>query len=218
MRAFLQFSLVAMLMSGCAFQTGYVTLDYQPTEGVHKIAGAELVQVQVNVTDKREVKDKVGRKINGYGIETANLVSKTEVNKLVKDALAIELANRGFILNPAADTEVAIDVELNKFYNEFKLGFWSGKSIAETTLKVNIKNRHDHKAFLKIVVGKGLNPGVMAFTGKNAKISLELALKDAISQLVNDPEFIQSLTAGHSQALQADVVKVVDSSPEASQH
>jgi hypothetical protein len=58
---------------------------------------------------------------------------------------------------------------------------------------VKVRDSEGSTSYSKIIRGRGENPDVLLTSGKNAKIALELALKDAVYQLVNDPEFIQSL-------------------------
>jgi uncharacterized lipoprotein YajG len=103
---------VAALLSGCALQRDYITLDYAPTIGAEKVSDAENVHVHVTVADKREIKDRVSCKINGFGMEMAHIVSKNEVDKLVKEALSMELKTRGFLLDSFGSSKMFIEVEI----------------------------------------------------------------------------------------------------------
>lgn len=54
---------------------------------VTKFAAAEKVQLQLSVTDNRTIKDHVSRKRNGYGLKMANIVSTSELDQLLRQAL-----------------------------------------------------------------------------------------------------------------------------------
>jgi hypothetical protein len=87
-----------------------------------------------------------------------------------------------------------VDVELIKLSNRFKVGLWSGKGASETNLNLNVQNADGTIKYTKAVLGKGTKRGfVLLCSGKNAKIALEKSLKDAIAQIVEDPEFIKAL-------------------------
>lgn len=181
------------LLTGCAITRDHISLNYDPMIDVQKIPEAETIQVQVAVTDKRVNKDRVGRKINGYGMPMALIVCQNQVDELVKEALAKELANRGFMPS-IQDPKILVDVELLKLSNKFKLGFFTPTGISETNLNLKVQNLDGTVKYTKTVLGKGINHRVIQLDlGKNAKIALELSLKDAIEQVVEDPEFIKAL-------------------------
>src|SRR5665213_4140296 len=127
------------LLTGCALTRDNISLNYDPMVDVQKIPEAETIQVQVAVTDKRVNKDRVGRKLNGYGMPMALIVCQNQVDELVKEALAQELANRGFIPS-LQDPKILVDVELIKLSNKFKLGFFTGDGVSETNLNLKVQN------------------------------------------------------------------------------
>ena len=180
------------LLTSCALTRDHISLNYEPMANVEKVPEAENTQVHVAVTDSRRNKDRVGRKINGYGMPMALIVCENQIDELVKEALLKELANRGFVPSPQ-DPKILVDIELVKMSNRFKLGFWSGDGISETNLNIKIQNPDETLRYNKTIMGVGKNPNIQLATGKNAKIALELSLKDAIAKIVEDPEFINAL-------------------------
>lgn len=193
MKKLLSILIPLVLLTGCATTRSYVSIDYQSMPDVAKIPDAEQVQLQLTVTDSRTVKDHVSRKRNGYGLKMANIVSTTELDQLLKQALTQELSNRGFQFNSTSGPIVSIDVELNKFYSKFKLYLWSADSIASTILNIKVQNPDGAVRFNKQVEGKGHLTPVFFMGGDNAKEALEKSLQDAIAQVFQDPEFIASL-------------------------
>lgn len=181
--------LLAQILTGCALTRDEIGLNYTVRGGRDKVPGAADVKVDVTLTDQREVRDVVGRKINGWGMETAGILSTNDVVKLVQNAIGTELEMRGF----ARGQGVVVTGELTKFYNRFKIGFWAGDSIAEMILNIQIKGQDGAILFSKNIVAEGLEPNIQIAGGHNAKASLENALAKAIEQLFQDAAFIPAL-------------------------
>lgn len=182
--------IIAILASGCALTKECVNLGYIPEAGVSKVDGADLVEVSVNLTDVRTTKDKVSCKKNGYGMEMAAIISNNDVVTLVANAIEDELRNRGF---EVTEGSVHVGIELNKFYNDFKIGFWSGSAASEVVMNVQVKKSDGNINYAKSITGLYTKKGIQLCSGKNAKMALEEALKDAISKLMNDSSFIAAL-------------------------
>jgi uncharacterized lipoprotein len=180
---------MAFLSSGCALTKDYVVLSYDPQTNVEKIKEADSVKVNVEVSDLRTIKDKVSSKKNSYGMEMASIIAQNDVAETLKKAIEKELENRGFDLGTG---QILVLSELNKFYNDFKTGFWSGKAVAEVVMNVQIKKPDGSILYSKMIAGESTHSVQMA-SGKNAKYVLEAALKDAISKLFNDTSFLDSL-------------------------
>jgi uncharacterized lipoprotein len=182
--------LLSGFVSGCALTTDHVTLTYSPQTGINKISGADSVRVTVEVLDLRSVREKVSSKKNGYGMEMAPIVATEEVSLTLAKAIEVELSNRGFVPAPGSIRLVA---ELQKFYNDFKVGFWSGTAAAELIMNVQIKKPDGGFIFSKLVAGEANIPGIMLASGENAKTALQEALKEALSKLFRDQAFVEAL-------------------------
>ena len=182
-------SLLTALLSGCALTTDQIDLRYNPRGAREKVPGAEAVKVATKVTDLRDVRERVGKKINGFGMEMAAIVSRTDVAELMRGAIETELDSRGF----AHGDSVVISCELNRLYNRFKPGFWSGDSVAEVIFGVQIKSADGQVLFSKNVIAEGLEPNIQVAAGHNAKASLEMALGKGVEELFQDPAFVPAI-------------------------
>jgi uncharacterized lipoprotein YajG len=185
------FLLAAVLFSGCALTKDEVSLGYTPQPSVSKVSGADHVPVTVTVKDARQDKTAVGAKINGFGMETAPIVSRGDVIALVENAIETELTDRGFKLN--ATNGVSLVAELSTFRNHFKVGFWAGDAVADITLEITVKNVAGTIVYNKLVQGQGMNENIQLATGSNAKVALEAALSDAMTKMFSDQAFIDAL-------------------------
>ena len=124
-------------------------------------------------------------------MDMAPIVATNDVATLLKDAIETELTNRGF--NLGTSNAVSVVAELNKFYNDFKIGFWAGDAVAEVTMNILIKNQDGGIIYSKIVSGHGTEPNIQIAGGENARLALNAALKDALEKMFNDTDFIATL-------------------------
>lgn len=204
MKSFLQLIIGAAflsLVSGCAFTQASIGVGYAPQENPTHVTGAENVSVSVGVKDQR-LNQSVGRKIDGYGMECASIIATNDIPGLVKSCIETELDHRGFKF--ANNGNVSVDVELAKFYNEFRTGILAGSAAAELDMNVMIKNNSGTILYSRIIEGQGKLSNIEVAGGNNARIALEAALKDGMNTLFSDPAFTDTLLkAGQQQMQQA---------------
>ncbi|WP_449432320.1 YajG family lipoprotein [Pseudomonas putida] len=185
--------LVIGALHGCAFTTETIDIGYAPQPGVGKIQGAENVSVTVDVADSRPDKNKVSSKKNGYGMETAPILANEEVAATVRRALTQEINARGFKSgNSPADVKVSAVV--NRFYNDHKLGFFSGDAMADFGMSVEVRRASGETVFSRTIVSQGTEPNTQLATGNNAKLALDRALASGIKTLFDDPSFLSALS------------------------
>ena len=134
---FIALIMLSCLLTGCAFTRDYVGIEYKPYSMPQRIVGAENVEVSVNVNEVR-VKENIGYKVNGYGMEMANIMANNDVAEVFKNAIIWELQQRGFIITYDGSN---LNIELCKFFNDFKPGLFSGSANSETVLNVILKKK-----------------------------------------------------------------------------
>jgi uncharacterized lipoprotein YajG len=182
-------ALTAMLLiSGCAFTTGHVNLEYQSQTPAMRIAEADSPHVAVEVTDKRSTQI-VGQKINGLGMKTADIVSDSDVPGTLKSAFETELNDRGFTVGPGG---VLIAVTLSSLQNQFTVGFFSGEATANMGMDVAVKRPDGTVAYDKYITGRNQEWIELATPG-NAQDTLNAAMQHAVSKVFSDSAFIDAL-------------------------
>ncbi len=179
-------------LAGCAFTTEQIELNYNQPAEVSRIAGASNVSVNVQVTDQRPDKSKVSSKKNGYGMELAAITVTEDVAITIRKVIEQELQARGFQLG--ADTaHVKITTELTRFYNDHKIGFFSGDSVADLVMAVTVKGKNGNQLYSKQVVAQGIEPNTQLASGNNARIALGRALENGMKILFADKDFLSAL-------------------------
>jgi len=181
-------------LSGCALTTEQVELNYTQQAGVSRIAGADAVSVNVQVTDQRLDKSKVSSKKNGYGMEMAPITAAEDVAVTVRKAIEKELQARGFQLGSDAAL-VRIAADLTRFYNDHKMGFFAGDAVADLNMSVIVKSNSGVLLFSKQIIAQGMEKNTQLASGNNAKIALERALESGMKTLFDDQAFLSALRA-----------------------
>jgi uncharacterized lipoprotein len=185
---------VATILSGCALTTEQVELQYIQQSNVSQIAGATGVSVNVQVTDQRQDKSKVSSKKNGFGMEMAPILASEDVAITVRRAIETELRTRGFQLG--SDTAlVQIGTDLTRFYNDHKLGFFSGDAVAEINMSVTVKSKKGNMFFSRQIVSQGIEANTQLMSGNNARLALNRALENGMKSLFEDQAFLTALIA-----------------------
>lgn len=213
MKALFTSSLLCLILTGCAFTRDYVSIDYETTREAKKIETAEKITVQVSVADVRDNKDRVGCKKNSYGIECANIVAENNIGQLVKKAISYELDRLGFGLQETGDAIVSLDLNLWKFYNDFKTGFFYCSSESEMIVTVKVHNSKKDLIFSKTYKEEGINPVVFIMKGYNAKVALEKALANTICKIMEDSSFIHSLLNAYNPIDKHQIVENSNQTP-----
>jgi uncharacterized lipoprotein len=190
--------LIFLLMSSCAVTQEHINVGYEPQTGVSRVLGAESTTVQVEVEDQRTTKNHVGHKSNPYGMEMAEIIADNDIPQTIKSAVESELTDRGFALGANG---AVIVVQLIKFENVYKNEFWSFSAVGKVTLRVTVKRSDGTDAYTNAIYGQGVNSGVQISGGQNVRIALEAALKNAITTLFSDNDFLNALSVAGAKSL-----------------
>jgi len=180
------------LLSGCAFGTRTAELSYPPEEnggGLIQSAqaqGTELHRskiVALSVTDERSERNRIGNVRNGFGMDTADVVTKDDIRGWVDDALTKELESAGYEVVRSDEAGASKDViglqaEILKVYCDVYFTY-----DGEVALMVTLDSE-DSDTVKKQFEGEGGVGLNWAATGDSYAESLALALQDVIAKLL----------------------------------
>lgn len=194
-------ALAMMLLSGgCALTTAQIDIPYQPAAAAAAVPGASGARVDVAASDGRSTyRDRVSSKKNGYGMEMAAIISTRDVPTSVGDAFRQELAARGFTLGTGGGK---VQVELVRFYNDFKTGFFAGDSVASVAFNIKVTGPSGGIGFSRYYEATGIVPNIQVMGGDNAREALIKAFTAGVASVINDPDFIIAVLAAGGQAPQ----------------
>jgi uncharacterized lipoprotein YajG len=186
--------LLALMTFACALTEDTIDIRYNGRANITVVDGADDVSVAVKGEDKRTVyKDRVGAKKNGYGMEMAAIKSKREVAEIFVKAMEMELENLGFKVVEGDGATKNMNIEVVRFYNDFKMGFFAGDAVADGLINVKVMSLSGDILFSKTFEGGAINENIQLATGDNAKEALESALTDIMAKTVQDVELHKAL-------------------------
>lgn len=180
-------------LGACALSEDKVAVDYVPVDGTEAVAGAPAVTLEVSASDQRaQYRDRIGTKKNGYGMEMARIVATNDVVDLVRSGVEQGLKAQGFAIGAGG---LAVSIELQNFYNNFKVGFASGMAVAEVAFALKVRNAGGTLVYSQLYDATNSDDDIFLASGKNAKASLEKALTKAIKSMLEDKALQQALLA-----------------------
>lgn len=191
-RLFLVFFIFASLqLGGCALTTDKIDLTYKPRANISVVEGAENVNVKIIHEDKRTVyKDRVGVKKNGYGMEMAAIVPTKDVSQTFAEAIASEIESLGFKIGEGGKI---LKVELVRFYNDFKMGFFAGDAVADGLINISVANSSGELLFSRSYEGGAIEKNIQLALGENARLALTKAMTDIVTKVPQDKDLQSAL-------------------------
>lgn len=176
--------LIASGLPGCALSVDRIDVPYESTTSRAMVKGSDKVKFAVQSSDGRSInKDRVGVKKNGYGMEMASIEAINDIPSTVGKAIEQELASRGFVVGTGGSR---VDVDVTRFYNDFKIGFFAGDAIAEVSLNVKVYGADGRLKYVRHYEARGIEPNIQLASGNNARAALIQAFRNAVTAVVND--------------------------------
>lgn len=190
---------VMLLLGACAFTEETIPVGYLAPANLQLVKGASDVTVTVTAKDDRASnRDRVSSKKNGYGMETAPIKAQNDIVVLTQQAVERELGSLGFKVGPNG---LSAKVEVQTFYNDFKIGVFSGDAVAEVAFNLIVTRSDGGFVYNKSYKGIGINKNIQMASGGNAKVALEQALSNAMQQFIADEALQQALVMAAKTAL-----------------
>lgn len=167
----------------CALTEDKVPIDYVANTDVTPVAGAEAVSLTVTAVDRRtQYFDRISTKKNGYGMEMARIVATNDVVEVVRGGVERELKAQGYAVGAGG---LSITVELQNFYNNFRVGLMTGGAASDVAIVVKVRNAAGTLIYSQGYDASTTNDVFMA-SGTNAKESLQKALTLTTRKIVDD--------------------------------
>jgi uncharacterized lipoprotein len=125
-------------------------------------------------------------------MEMAAITASNDIPSTVTEAFKQELNERGFRIGANG---ALVHVDLVRFYNDFKTGFFSGDAVANVAFTVKVSAPNGATTFAKYYEGTGTEPNIQIAGSDNARTALIKAFSSSVNSAVSDPEFIRAVMA-----------------------
>lgn len=183
---------MGMLFSGCAFKNQKIAVEYTPDN----VKGSEQGIVCLNkFSDVRTDKSRIGIVKNGYGMETANILTDQDITIVVSKSLEEELSNLGYkveLLNIRnADGQnnaincAFVDGKIQNFFVEPEFGLFAVDGISIITVELMIQTE-DGMQLKKVYSANGNSRSYIGGFASLFKESMDNALKNLILDIKKD--------------------------------
>ncbi|MGA3115371.1 MAG: YajG family lipoprotein [Syntrophobacteraceae bacterium] len=131
--------LFVLVSGGCAFTQANLNVKYDSEAArVGPLASIRPVTLDVQeFVDKRPEKLRIGYKRNGFGQNTADIVTQKPVPQIVKDALMTEFIKNGHTVS-ATGNSLAISGEITSFWFELQVNFTTVEFMGTVEVDLNL--------------------------------------------------------------------------------
>ena len=187
--------IVASQATGCAFGTRFVDLSYPPknvSEQASEAATASMrfrelpSDIVLEVYDKRDQMERIGNIRNGYGIDTASILTEQNIAVWVHDAIDYELDRLGIAVIEVYDADfdeppAKLVVDVKKVYCDI-YAMYDG----EVALQADLVQGHDvlMSAAVEEKAVSGLSfVGSGSSTGESLAQALQMAIQELLLEL-----------------------------------
>jgi len=184
---------VALLASGCAFTDATLKVRYDEALAARgPLSSVEPRRVEITpFADKRPEIDKIGWKKNSYGMKTATIFSEKPVPEVVRDALALELAKNGHLLEP--DPQVKLTGDVTEFWFHSNIGFFTIEFVGTVGITLNVVDgKTGEVVYFRAYQGNYNEKSLGGLEGTWERV-LNTALERMMHQVVTDVRLVQAL-------------------------
>lgn len=201
---FVIIALSVISLPGCeSLHVDRITLQHTQKNGVDVVPGAANISVIVKANDRRDylapgISRKLGKAVVGYGRNGLgegtypDIIVTEPVELTLKRSIEDELRARGFRIDP--NSSLLIDIDINTFFNDYKVGFIRSDSVADLNFDVKVTSKNGRVLYLRRIAEQGHKDWASTMSGEDARAALNKALDNGLNALFSDGAFMSALT------------------------
>jgi hypothetical protein len=187
LRELLRLCALLPLTGACAFTDVPLELPTRGLENTFRGGNGRQIVVYAPFQDAREIRDRCGMQKNGYNMDTADAVCRSDPGPWMAQLLADELRATGFtVLDGEASHRpgaLLLEGSLLKLFVEPVIGFWSGSLEADLSVKLRVTTETGLEAERTFFV-KGWKGGVLLGTAQPFHTALHRATQQILAEMV----------------------------------
>jgi uncharacterized lipoprotein YajG len=189
---FLILAAAVLVMQGCAFTKA--TLDVKPTAA--QVAGPlgdvqSIAFQKPQLLDSRLDKARIGWKKNGFGQNTADIVTKQPVEQIVESAVAKALTDTRHSVGDTGAVEVVGTID--RFWFDVDTNFWTVKFIGDVQCTVDFVDSQTKQSIYKSKYSGNYADEKAGGLEKTWTEVMSKALDKLIEAIVLDEELVAAL-------------------------
>lgn len=179
-------------MTGCALTDATLDVGHDP-EKVQSgpIAEANSVSFVPGILDdRREDKDRIGYKKNGFGMNTADITSDTPVTDIVMNAIVHAVESNG---HTVSDSGIAISGSVNQFWVDLDANFWSTEVLGNVEASIAFTGTESGEIVYERIYRGSYSDKVQIITNKSYDAAISGAIGSLVDEIVFDEDLAEAL-------------------------
>lgn len=194
-------SLSLLLLAGCAFNDS--TLDVRPSADV-RVAGplSEVKSLSISapqLDDARLDRARIGFKKNGYGQNTADIMTLTPPDQIVEAAVAKAFTDTNHRVG-GTDGDVQIVGSVDRMWFDVDVNFWTVKFMGDVQATLEFIDRTTSKSIYKSRYTGSYNEDKGGGLEKTWTLIMNKAVDKLVESIVLDDELAAALKARGASA------------------
>ena len=188
----LPFFLILILSQGCAFTDAHLSIalpeDAAPTGPLSELSHKEFNVMRM--LDTRPDKTRIGHKRNGFGQETADILSDEPVEVVVRRAVEETLSKNGHRIS---DRGIRVLGEINIFWFETDVNFWDVEFMGQIECELVFSTEHG-ELYRNNYVGSYNHRASAAFSDAPIRTAMNGALASLAEDIAYDADLATALS------------------------
>lgn len=192
--------ILCLLTGGCAFTQAELNIGYDPAKAERgPLSSVEPLKISIpELKDSRMDTEVIGHKINGMGMETADIVTKEPVSEIMRTALITMFEKNGHLLNGTGG-QIVLDGEIKEFWLELQINMMTVEFMGTIALRLKVKDASQKVLYDKEYQGHYNEKKAAGYVKSWEKV-MNITLEKLIYQIATDRELVEVLTAQVSQS------------------
>ncbi len=184
----------SLAVTGCAFTRADLNVNY-PESAARQGPLSSIVPVSIQVdtfSDARPDQNRIGYKRNGFGMQTADIITTQPVPLIIRDALVVELKKNGHLAQ--ADHYVAaITGVIRTFWFDYQVNFWTVEFMGTIGVEVGVVDPNTKRVLVSRTYQAHYNEKSMGgYVGTWERV-MNVTLERLIRQIGTDQQVIEAL-------------------------
>ncbi len=187
--------LLCFLTAGCALTKADLNISYDLAKAERgPLSSVNPLKISISeITDSRKDKEVIGHKINGLGMETADIVTKKPVPEIMRSALMAMFEKNGHLLKDAGG-QVVLDGEIKEFWLELQMNMMTVEFMGTMTMVLNVKDANQSVLYTQEYQGYYDEKKAIGYV-KSWENVMNITLEKLMYQIATDRELVKVLSA-----------------------
>ena len=185
--------LLTIFIQACAFTDATLDVSHDP-EASFKGPLEQLETLTFNIPeleDKRIDKDRIGWKKNGYGMNTADIMTSEPVIDIVAKAITAGLTDNGH--EQSKNARIAISGTLNRFWFETDMNFWTIEFIGDVQCSLNFIDTQTNTTFYSSDYAGNYSEKKAGGLNKTWQRIMGKAVDKVVEDIIFDEDLIEAI-------------------------